>query len=235
MNIVEEFINQNEQPLNQLTEENPQLGSAIIEALAVISFYATNNNVKFDEEKKTQLLSSLEVEKPKAEETPQGVLEKIDSIVAENQPSVSEPTPTETTEEMKWVIESSSINDNYQVSNVLAKEAKKLGIKNEFFLLPSGKVILVMDKPLSLKEGAQQWAKNLVESQIQMTDEQIDQLVQGNTSTAPETHTATTPIVHTSKEFVEDDILVSQEDLDALKQLEDLEDLKDINIDDLDI
>jgi hypothetical protein len=160
-------------------------------------------------------------------------MSEIDRLT--QQPAPTTASPQTHSQGMKWVIESSSINDNYQVSNVLAKEAKKLGIKNEFFLLPSGKVILVMDKPLTLKEGAQQWAKNLVESQIQMTDEQIDQLVQGNTSTTPETHTATTPIVHTSKEFVEDDILVSQEDLDALKQLEDLEDLKDINIDDLDI
>jgi hypothetical protein len=232
MTIVDQFIDQNEQLLDQLNAENPSLGGAIAEALAVIDFYAKSNKVEFDDKRKEELLASpvAEIVEIKQEPQMEAVLKKIDEVVAESTPTM----PVVESEEMKWVVEASGSNRKHQIL-VLADEAKKLGISQEILDGESGNALLVMDKPLTLKQGAVGWATDLVDSQKQMTQEQIDQLLQASAPTPPETHTPTAPIVHESKEFVEDDILVSAEDLEALKQLEDLEDLTDINLDDLDI
>jgi hypothetical protein len=173
MTIVEQFIDQNEQLLDQLTAENPSLGGAIAEALAVIDFYAKSNNVEFDDKRKEELLASPVAEVVEIKQEPQmkGVLKKIDEVVAESTPTMP-------------VVESAEI------------------------IQPTATPVATEMTPPS---------------------------VETTMPTTPEAHTPTAPIVHESKEFVEDDILVSEEDLEALKQLEDLEDLTDINLDDLDI
>jgi hypothetical protein len=243
MNIVEEFINQNEQPLNQLTEENPQLGAAIVEALAVISFYSKSNNVKFDEDKKAAILTPVEIAAPKVEETPKDILEKIDLIVSENQPSVSQPTQTEAKEEMKWVVDTPSLSYASAVWNMLEKSGNPA-----LYREANGRYYIIADNKIEPSPTSLNLVKVLIRTQVQLPMSEIDRVtlppasteitppsVETTMPTTPETPTATTPIVHESKEFVEDDILVSQEDLDALKQLENLEDLGDINLDDLDL
>lgn len=332
MTIVQEFIERNEQLLDKVAEENPNLGGALAEALAVIDFFAKSNNVTFDDKQKESILASepIVVEAPKEEPTEQ-VLKNIEEIVSKSQ---EQPT--------KWVIEASGANNKYMLI-VLGEEADKLGINREILDGQNGNALLVMDKPLSaLAAGFRAaWAADLVHSQKQMTQDEIDELLKGeetasaskwviegrgttdlarllvigeyadtqgnknevvnglrddiflvadNKITIPSnsqdflqdlvakqkqmtdaelkdarnrnvkiiipapqpntvianapvvpatitTHTPTaqTPVVHASKEFVEDDIIVSAEDLEALKQLEDLEDLGDINLDDLDI
>jgi hypothetical protein len=174
MTIVDQFIDQNEQLLDQLNAENPSLGGAIAEALAVIDFYSKSNMVEFDEKRKEELRASpvAEIVEIKQEPQMEAVLKKIDEVVAESTPT----TP---------IVES-----------------------QEIIQPPAATPVATEMTPPS---------------------------VETTMPTTPEAHTPTAPIVHESKEFVEDDILVSEEDLEALKQLEDLEDLTDINLDDLDI
>jgi hypothetical protein len=322
MNIVQEFVERNDLLLGKVAEDNPSLGAALIEALAVINYYATTNNVSFDDAQKEQILASEEVavQEPTVAEKKavKPVLKQIDEAIAASH----QMTPIETkwvienwddralyallqradseniagyitqgqganaamyflilddklsnnsgftqeTQDLidsqkqmkrdeldellkgeqiattsKWVIEASGANNKYMLT-VLGEEADKRGISREILDGESGNALLVMDKQLSLKQGAHGWAVDLLASQKQMTQDEIDQALKGEQptqvmpeATPVETHTPETPIVHASKEFVEDDIIVSAEDLEALKQLEDLEDLGDINLDDLDI
>ena len=248
MTIVEQFIDQNEQLLDQLTAENPSLGGAIAEALAVIDFYAKSNKVEFDDKRKEELLASPVAEVVEIKQEPQmkEVLKKIDEVVAENQPSVSEPTPTETTDEMKWVVETSDLSYASAILNVLEKAGNPASYREA-----NGTYYVIADNKMEISLKALNVVNKLILTQRQLLMSEIDRITQQPAAiavapeitppsaettmpTTPETHTATAPIVHESKEFVEDDILVSQEDLDALKQLEDL-DITDIDLEDLDI
>ena len=245
MTIVEQFIDQNEQLLDQLTAENPSLGGAIAEALAVIDFYAKSNNVEFDDKRKEELLASPVAEVVEIKQEPQmkEVLKKIDEVVAESTPTM----PVVESEEMKWVVDTTSEAYANQLFREIDRQNNPAELREA-----NGRYYIIADKKINEYTTANNFLKILISGQIQLPISEIDKITQPPATievtpeitppsaettmpTIPEAHTPTAPIVHESKEFVEDDILVSAEDLEALKQLEDLEDLTDINLDDLDI
>lgn len=250
MNIIQEFVERNDLLLGKVAEDNPSLGAALIEALAVINYYATTNNVSFDDAKKEQILAVEEVtvQEPTVAEKQavKPVLKKIDEAIAASH----QMTPTET----KWVIE----NWDDRALYALLQKADSENIAGYITLgegANAAMYFLILDEKLSNNSGFTKETQDLIDSQKQMKRDELDDLLKGKQlnevatpivatevipevtpeATPVETHTPETPIVHASKEFVEDDILVSEEDLEALKQLEDLEDLGDINLDDLDI
>lgn len=134
----------------------------------------------------------------------------------------------------KWVIQS----DDDEAIGTLYQAALAFDIYAEVKrgAPPTSNYFLILDEELIIPTiiGYRPKAIEAYATQTQLTQAELDQLFKGAPS-IPTTHVQHTPIVHTSKEFVEDDILVSAEDLEALKQLEDLEDLGDINLEDLDI
>lgn len=326
MNIVQEFVERNDLFLGKVAEDNPSLGAALIEALAVINYYATTNNVSFDDAQKEQILASEEVavqESTVAEKKAvKPVLKQIDEAIAashqmtpieskwvienwddralyallqradskniagyitqgqganaamyflilddklSNNSGFTQETQdlidsqkqmkrdelddllkgkqlTAATTGSKWVIEF----DDDEALGALYQAALTLDINAEVKrgALPTSNYFLILDEELIIPtiERYRTEAQEAYANQTQMTQEELDKALKGEqpTQVTPEvtpveTQTPETPIVHASKEFVEDDIIVSEEDLEALKQLEDLEDLGDINLDDLDI
>jgi hypothetical protein len=60
MNIIEQYIEINNDVLSKLTRENPDLGAGIIDTLAVLSNYIKDNDVQFTEEQKNKMLQKVE-------------------------------------------------------------------------------------------------------------------------------------------------------------------------------
>jgi hypothetical protein len=128
---------------------------------------------------------------------------------------------------VKWVMESP-----YEITlEYLLKDAELFGIKGYITqgVGSNTNYFLVLDEKYDiLSHSEQREKKDARKTQRAMTQDELAAEILGT----PIEHT---PIVHEAKEFVDDDIIVSQEDLDALKQIEDLEDLGDINLDELDL
>lgn len=73
MNIIEQYIEMNNEVLSKLTRENPTLGEGIIDTLAVLSNYIKDNDVQFTAEQTSKMLQKVEdvqtqAEKKKEEE-----------------------------------------------------------------------------------------------------------------------------------------------------------------------
>jgi hypothetical protein len=142
--------------------------------------------------------------------------------------AASTPNMPETNSEgIKYVMESpyeatlKGLLKSAELFGINGYVAQGIGSNTNYFL--------VLDEEYDvLSHSGQREEKDARKTQRAMTQDELAAEILG-------TPTQQTPIVHASKEFVEDDVLVSQEDLDALKQLEDLEGLGDINLDDLDL
>lgn len=67
MNIIEQYIEINNDILSKLTRENPDLGAGVIDTLAVLSNYIKDNDVQFTEEQKNKMLQKVEEVQVEAE------------------------------------------------------------------------------------------------------------------------------------------------------------------------
>lgn len=98
MNIIEQYIEMNNEVLSKLTRENPELGTGIIDTLAVLSNYIKDNDVQFTAEQTSKILQKVEevqseeeekkeqqlkVAEDKSKEIQQAV-EKIDNLDNQN-------------------------------------------------------------------------------------------------------------------------------------------------------
>lgn len=231
MTIVQEFIERNEQLLDRVAEENPNLGGALAEALAVIDFFAKSNNVTFDENQKEAILTS----EPIAEE----ILKKVEEVPIQQEKEILYVVDT-TDEDLANRLEKYNNNNNNPSANVFA----------------NGRYYVFTEKPQVVEKSASSppfflKVRPLINTQARLTRAELNALLEEKPTLEETTIMPTppqieetpsveetplveeTPIVHALEEFVEDDIMVSQDDLDALKQIEDLDDLGDINLDDL--
>jgi len=60
MNVIEQYIEMNNEVLSKLTRENPELGTGIIDTLAVLSNYIKDNDVQFTAEQTSKMLQKVE-------------------------------------------------------------------------------------------------------------------------------------------------------------------------------
>jgi len=67
MNIIEQYIEMNNEVLLKLTRENPTLGEGIIDTLAVLSNYIKDNDVQFTAEQTSKMLQKVEDAQSQAE------------------------------------------------------------------------------------------------------------------------------------------------------------------------
>lgn len=83
MSIITEYIDNNAELLNNLAKENSDLAAALVEALAVLEVYTSENQVQFSEETKLQIISSAkqEVAKEAVQESENDLIERSKELL----------------------------------------------------------------------------------------------------------------------------------------------------------
>jgi hypothetical protein len=83
MSIIEQYIEMNSEVLSKLTRENPELGTGIIDTLAVLSNYIKDNDVQFSAEQTSKMLQKVEDVQTQAEKKKEEEIKVAEVQVAE--------------------------------------------------------------------------------------------------------------------------------------------------------
>lgn len=95
MNIIEQYIEMNNEVLSKLTRENPELGTGIIDTLAVLSNYIKDNDVQFTAEQTSKILQKVEEVQSEEEEKKEQQLKIAEDKSKEIQQAVQKVDETD--------------------------------------------------------------------------------------------------------------------------------------------
>lgn len=95
MNIIEQYIEMNDEVLSKLTRENPELGTGIIDALAVLSNYIEDNDIQFTAEQTSKMLTKVEEVQSEEEEKKEEQLKVAEEKSKEIQQAVQKVDETD--------------------------------------------------------------------------------------------------------------------------------------------